>query len=56
MMEYLVRFAQCHESFRLPELHALASLTNVDLEVLTYETDVSNHLERRMSKRMQTPT
>lgn len=35
-MEYLVRFVQVHESFRKPELEALAVLANVNLEFLSY--------------------
>ncbi|KAL8825977.1 MAG: hypothetical protein Q9170_007587 [Blastenia crenularia] len=31
-MEYLVRFAQVHESFRKPELEALADLAGVDID------------------------
>ncbi|KAL4892164.1 SIR2-domain-containing protein [Aspergillus ambiguus] len=34
---YLIRFAQAHETFRRPELEALADLTGVDLEILSYE-------------------
>ena len=36
-MEYLVRFAHVHESFRLPELHALAALESLNLEIVSYE-------------------
>ncbi|BDD58459.1 hypothetical protein MPDQ_003412 [Monascus purpureus] len=36
-MEYLIRFAQVHESFRLPEIKALATLAGVDLEVVFYD-------------------
>jgi hypothetical protein len=35
-MDYLVRFAQTHESFRRPELQACATLAGVDLEILSY--------------------
>ncbi|KAJ6129702.1 tRNA (guanine(10)-N2)-methyltransferase [Penicillium capsulatum] len=35
-MEYLVRLAQVHETFRKPELEAVATLTGVDLEILFY--------------------
>lgn len=35
-MEYLVRFAQVHESFRKPEIQALADLFAFDLEFLEY--------------------
>ncbi|KAL5042205.1 hypothetical protein BDW71DRAFT_200773 [Aspergillus fruticulosus] len=36
-MEYLIRFAQTHETFRQPELQALASLHNIDLETIHYD-------------------
>ncbi|MCJ1269221.1 hypothetical protein MMC22_009110 [Lobaria immixta] len=35
-MEYLIRFVQVHESFRKPEVEALAALANVDVEFLDY--------------------
>ncbi|KUJ07936.1 tRNA guanosine-2'-O-methyltransferase [Mollisia scopiformis] len=35
-MEYLIRFTQVHETFRLAEIKALAVLENIDLEVLSY--------------------
>lgn len=35
-MEYIVRFVQYHESFRKPELEALASLAGIDLEIIDY--------------------
>jgi tRNA G10 N-methylase Trm11 len=40
-MEYLIRFAQTHETFRQPELQALANLHNTDLEILHYDQIVS---------------
>lgn len=42
MDQYLVRFAQVHEDFRLPELEALAELAGVPLEILAYSLDVSH--------------
>ncbi|KAI9816417.1 MAG: hypothetical protein M1832_005084 [Thelocarpon impressellum] len=39
MPEYLVRLVQVHETFRLPELRALATLHDIPLEVLSYQTD-----------------
>ncbi|KAL6239037.1 hypothetical protein BDW75DRAFT_227416 [Aspergillus navahoensis] len=36
-MEYLIRFAQTHETFRQPELQALASLHNIHLEIIHYD-------------------
>jgi tRNA G10 N-methylase Trm11 len=35
-MEYLIRFAQVHESFRRPELQALATMAGVDFEIVSY--------------------
>ncbi|KAF7716935.1 Uncharacterized protein PECH_000673 [Penicillium ucsense] len=35
-MEYLVRLAQCHETFRQPELEAVATLLGIDLEIIAY--------------------
>ncbi|OHF00818.1 hypothetical protein CORC01_03892 [Colletotrichum orchidophilum] len=38
-MEFLVRFSQAHESFRLPELQALADLEGIDMKVVEYSLD-----------------
>ena len=35
-MEFLLRLAQIHESFRIPELEALANLADVELKILQY--------------------
>lgn len=35
-MEYVIRLAQRHETFRVPELQAVATLIGVDLEILSY--------------------
>ncbi|KAI9728657.1 MAG: hypothetical protein M1828_002763 [Chrysothrix sp. TS-e1954] len=35
-MQYLVRLAQAHETFRRPELEAVADLLGIDLEILRY--------------------
>lgn len=43
-MEYLIRLAQMHETFRKPELEALAALHDVDLEILEYSDQVRQHL------------
>lgn len=40
-MEYLIRFAQTHETFRRPEIQALASLHNIQLEIIFYSEIVS---------------
>jgi tRNA G10 N-methylase Trm11 len=39
-MEYLIRFSQSHESFRLPEIQALAEFGKFDIKVLHYELEV----------------
>ncbi len=39
-MDYMIRFTQIHETFRLPEIKALAVLENIDLEVLSYSPSV----------------
>ena len=35
-MEYLIRFVQMHETFRRPEIQALATLANIDVVFLVY--------------------
>jgi tRNA G10 N-methylase Trm11 len=40
-MDYLVRFTQTHETFRLAEIEALAVLEGIKLEVLSYSLTVS---------------
>ena len=40
MPTYLVRLAQIHESFRKAELHALAELAGVEVEIVSYNDDV----------------
>ena len=40
-MEYLVRFVQMHESFRQPELRALARLHNLNMTIDDYRNAVS---------------
>ncbi|KAE8151861.1 SIR2-domain-containing protein [Aspergillus avenaceus] len=37
IMEYVIRFAQALETFRQPEIEALASITGVDLEIVHYD-------------------
>jgi tRNA G10 N-methylase Trm11 len=44
-MEYMVRFTQVHETFRLAEIEALAVLENVNLKILSYSPSVSPVLE-----------
>lgn len=40
-MDYLIRFTQLHETFRLPEIQALAIVEGVDMSVVSYSLDVS---------------
>jgi tRNA (guanine10-N2)-methyltransferase len=40
-MQYLIRFTQLHESFRLAEIQALAVLAGVDLKIVYYNDEVS---------------
>lgn len=39
-MDFVIKFASEHESFRLPEIEALAVLEGVDLKVKEYSTEV----------------
>jgi hypothetical protein len=41
IMEYMIRFTQTHESFRLAEIKALAVLEDIELEILSYSPSVS---------------
>ncbi|RDL42284.1 tRNA guanosine-2'-O-methyltransferase [Venustampulla echinocandica] len=43
MMEYMIRFTHVHETFRLPEIQALAVLEGIDLEVSSYNSDVREY-------------
>lgn len=36
-MEFLIRFAQAHETFRQPEIEALASLAGYKVDFLYYD-------------------
>ncbi|KAK3502978.1 tRNA guanosine-2'-O-methyltransferase [Neurospora crassa] len=38
-MEYLIRFSQSHETFRLPEIEALAIVEGIDLKVISYSLE-----------------
>jgi tRNA G10 N-methylase Trm11 len=41
MMDFIIRFAQEHETFRTPELEALAQYHNIALEIVEYSDEVS---------------
>ena len=45
MMEYMIRFTQVHETFRLAEIEALAVLEGIELEVLSYSPSVRSSSE-----------
>ena len=36
-MEYLIRFAQAHETFRQPEIEALAALAGIEVKFVIYD-------------------
>lgn len=42
-MEYLIRMPQWHQSFRIPELQAIATLLKIDLEVVYYHEHVGDY-------------
>lgn len=44
MPDYLVRFAQAHESFRKVELQALADIAGIPIQFIKYDEDVSRNL------------
>ena len=39
-MDYMIRFIQVHETFRLAEIEALAALEGINLEILSYSLSV----------------
>jgi tRNA G10 N-methylase Trm11 len=39
-MECLIRLIQIHETFRKPELEALAEIANIKMEIVFYSADV----------------
>ena len=43
-MEFLIRLTQAHESFRLPEIEALAEQEGIPISVLEYSLEVSMSL------------
>jgi tRNA G10 N-methylase Trm11 len=48
-MDYLIRFSQSHETFRLPEIQALALIEGIDLKVVSYSLEVSPHNQGDMN-------
>lgn len=45
-MNYLIRFLQVHETFRRPEVEALATLANVRVEFEEYSESVCFRSDR----------
>ena len=45
-MEYLIRLVQTHETFRKPELEALARTAQVKLEILSHSEYVGSLSQR----------
>ncbi|WZH43439.1 S-adenosyl-L-methionine-dependent methyltransferase [Fusarium acuminatum] len=39
-MDFLIKFAQAHETFRVPEIEALALVESVDMKIVDYSQDV----------------
>ena len=39
-MEYLIRFTQWHETFRLAETQAIAYLLKINLKIISYSDEV----------------
>lgn len=39
-MDFLIKFASEHESFRVPEIEALAIIENLDLKIKEYDREV----------------
>lgn len=43
VMEYLIRLAQVHETFRWPELQSLAIVEGISLDLVEYSTEVRKY-------------
>jgi tRNA (guanine10-N2)-methyltransferase len=39
-MDFLIKFAQAHESFRVAEIEALALVEGLDMKIIEYSEDV----------------
>lgn len=39
-MDFIIKFAQAHESFRVAEIQALAEVESLKLDILQYKNDV----------------
>lgn len=42
-MDFIIKFAQIHETFRLPEIEAIAATEKINLQVIDYKDEVSGH-------------
>ena len=42
-LEYLIKFAQVHETFRRAEIEALAIVENISLTVVDYNNEVGSN-------------
>jgi tRNA (guanine10-N2)-methyltransferase len=40
-MEFIIKFAQTHETFRVAEIESLAVVEKLDLKIIEYDADVS---------------
>lgn len=41
-MDYLIRLVQVHQTFRRPEIEALATLAGITLEIVYYDDNVGS--------------
>ncbi len=39
-MDYLIRLVQVHQTFRRPEIEALATLAGINVEIIHYDDNV----------------
>ncbi|RYP61512.1 hypothetical protein DL769_007668 [Monosporascus sp. CRB-8-3] len=46
-MEYLIRFTQWHETFRLAETQALATYLNIELKIISYSDELPSEEDAR---------
>lgn len=51
-MDFIIKFAQIHETFRLPEIEAIAATEKLDLQVLDYKNEVSCHRNRHKPRQL----
>ena len=51
-MEFLIKFAQAHETFRVPEIEALALIEGLEMKIVDYSQDVRYPTEYMTSQRL----